>query len=62
MELGKFLISALVFLFSIFLFPTLNETASGYTGELSLVIHAFPILFIVVVAVFPVFFLLKEGK
>ena len=62
MELGKFLISTLIFVFSIFLFPTLYSEASAYTGELSLVIHAFPILFIVVIAVFPIFFLFKEAK
>jgi hypothetical protein len=62
MELGKFLIASLVFLFSIFLFPTLNETATAYSGDLSIIIHVFPLLFIVVAAVFPVFFLLKEGK
>jgi hypothetical protein len=62
MELGKFLIAILVFLFSIFLFPTLNETATAYTGDLSIIIHAFPLLFIVVSAVFPIFFLFKESK
>jgi hypothetical protein len=62
MELGKFLIATLVFVFGIFLFPTLNETAMAYTGQLSLVVHVFPLLFIIVCAVFPIFFLLKEGK
>jgi len=62
MELGKFLIATLVFVFSIFLFPTLNETAMAYSGDLSIIIHAFPLLFIVVTAVFPIFFLFKESK
>jgi hypothetical protein len=62
MDLGKFLVSALVFVFSVFLFPTLNEAASAYSGDLSLVVHAFPLLFIIVTAVFPIFFLFEEEK
>lgn len=62
MELGKFFIAAFVFVFSIFLFPTLNETATAYTGDLSLIVHVFPLLFIVVTAVFPIFLLLKDVK
>jgi hypothetical protein len=61
-ELGKFLVSLVLFVFSIFLFPTLNETASGYVGELSVVVHVFPMMFIVVSAVFPIFFLMAKEK
>jgi uncharacterized membrane protein len=62
MEMGKILVSILVFLFSVFLFPTLNDAAAAYTGDLATVVHAFPLLFILLVAVFPIFFLLKEEK
>jgi hypothetical protein len=62
MEVGKFLVSLIVFVFSIFLFPTLNETATAYTGELSLIVHVFPMMFIVVSAVFPIFFLMAKEK
>jgi len=56
------LVSILIFLFSVFLFPTLNDAAAAYTGDLATVVHAFPLLFIVLAAVFPIFFLLKEEK
>jgi hypothetical protein len=62
MKIGEFLIACLVFVFSIFIFPTFNEAVSTYTGDLSILVHAFPILFIVISAVFPIFLLIDGGK
>jgi hypothetical protein len=62
MDLGKVLVSMLIFLFSVLFFPTLYYAAESYTGELAPLVHVFPVLFIVLVAVFPVFLLLMEEK
>lgn len=63
MDVGKFLIATLVFLFSIFLFFPLNDavTTMTYTGSLKPLLQVFPFIFIVITAVFPIYFLV-EGK
>ena len=64
MDVGKLLVSTLVFLFSIFLFFPLNDavTAMTYAGSLKPLLQVFPFIFIVITAVFPVYFLVKEDK
>jgi hypothetical protein len=66
MEVGKVLISGLVFVFTMFLFTPLengiaamNQTA---IGDLVPVLQAFPLLLVAVCAVFPIFFLMKGDK
>jgi len=66
MELGKFLIATLVFLFSVFLFVPLNDGIASMNqtavGSLVPVIQVFPLIFIVISAVFPIFFLISGDK
>lgn len=61
MDLAKFLIASLIFVFSALLFSPLSNAAMAYTGDLETLIHAFPAIFVMVCAVFPVYFLI-EGK
>jgi hypothetical protein len=66
MDIGKVLISSLVFVFTMFLFTPLesgiaamNQTA---IGDLVPVLQAFPLLLVAISAVFPIFFLMKGDK
>jgi len=59
---AKIVISVLVFVFSVFAFPTLYSSAQAVNASLPLapVIQAFPLIFIMLVAVFPIYFLIEE--
>lgn len=60
MDIGKFFVSVIFFVFVVFLFPTLNEACTNATtADMAPVIQAFPYIFLVVACVFPVYFLLK---
>lgn len=63
MEVGKFLISGLVFLFAMFLMGPLEDgiVAMTYAGPLVPLLQAFPLIFVVVSAIFPIFFLISKG-
>ena len=63
MQLEKFLVSLLVFVFAAFLFPTLQtECSNAATTDLAQVINLFPTIFIVIIAIFPVYYGLSGGK
>lgn len=64
MDIGKVLISSLVFMFAMFLMTPLQDgiAAMTYTGPLAPVLQAFPLIFVAISAVFPIFFLLKGDK
>lgn len=64
MEVGKVLISSLVFVFAMFLMTPLQDgiAAMTYDGPLVPLLQAFPLIFVVVSAVFPIFFLMKGDK
>jgi len=59
---AKIVISLVVFVFSIFIFPTLYSSAQAVnaTNPLAPVVQAFPMIFIMLVAVFPIYFLIEE--
>ena len=64
MQVGKILISSLIFVFTMFLMQPLEDgiAAMTYSGPLVILLEAFPILFVAVSAVFPIFFLLQGDK
>ena len=64
MEVGNVLISSLVFVFAMFLMTPLQDgiAAMTYSGPLVPVLQAFPLIFVAISAVFPIFFLLKGEK
>jgi len=64
MDLEKFLISICVFIFSVFLFPTLTNQIgdASITSNIGTVIKVFPIIFLVVSAAFSIYYGLKDVK
>jgi len=63
MDIGKFFVSIIFFVFAVFLFSPLNEACTNATTtDMAPVIQAFPYIFVAVVAVFPIYFGLKGGK
>jgi len=65
MEMAKFLASLLIFLFACFLFPSVTEAVSSLNetavGNVSTLLQAMPIVMIVILAVFPIYYAFKEG-
>jgi len=64
MDLARFLISCLLFVFAVCLFPTLNDTIinATLTDNIAPLIQSFPIIFITVTAIFPVYFAFKKDE
>jgi glucan phosphoethanolaminetransferase (alkaline phosphatase superfamily) len=66
MNAAKFLVSMLVFVFAIFLFQPLNEAVANMNqtaiGDLAPVVQNFPLIFILFVAFFPIYFGFKEAR
>jgi len=62
MDLEKFLVSISVFLFTVFMYPTLNNQISdaSLSSNISPVIKAFPIVFLVISAAFTIYYGWKE--
>ena len=62
MELGKILVAGIVFVFGASLFPTLIGECQSYSGSLETFVHAFPIIYIITIAVFPILFLVMGER
>ena len=64
MDMTKFLVTTLLFIFTVLIFPILEEAARNTTVTDATLpfIQNFPIVFIVIMACFPAYYLLKEAK
>jgi hypothetical protein len=62
MELAKIFVALVAFVFGVFLFPTINNVCHNYVGDLQPVVQAFPLIFLIVLTVFPVLFLVGGRK
>lgn len=64
MDTTKFLVTFLLFIFTALIFPTLEEAARNttVTDATKPLIQNFPLVFIVIMACFPAYYLLKETK
>lgn len=62
MELEKVFTFLGVFVFVAFLFPTLNNACMEATGDLAPLIKAFPFVFLIVAATFPIYFAIKKSR
>jgi len=64
MEADKFLVSLITFVFSAFLFPTLNTAIinATITSEIAPVIQAFPYVFLMISIFFMIYFGVKESR
>jgi hypothetical protein len=62
MDLAKFLASLLLFVFGVALTPQLTTTleTSSLSGNLGPLIHVFPMIFILLLAIGPIYFAIKE--
>jgi len=61
MDIDKFLVSLLFFVFTVFLFPTLNDqvAAATITSDIAPIIRVFPFLFLTISIVFPIYYGIK---
>lgn len=64
MNIEKFLISGIVFVFSVFLFEPMTSAIEGIGAEETLkpILLQIPLIFCVVLIVFPVYFLMVGGR
>ena len=62
MKLGRFFVSLVTFLFTVFLFPSLNNAIANasITSDVAPLIAVFPYVFIVVSAFFTIYFGVEE--
>jgi len=62
MKSTKILISLIVFIFAIFSFPSLNEAAQNVntTSPLAPIVQNFPLIFIAITVIFPIYFIVRE--
>jgi len=63
-ELEKFLVATFVFVFAVFMFPTMQDACANINSTLTIapVIQNFPVIFLVICAIFPIYFLLRGGE
>jgi len=61
-ELEKFLVAAFVFVFAAFMFPTIQDACANVDSTLTVapIIKNFPVIFLVVCAVFLFYFLFRR--
>jgi len=61
-EVEKFLVAALVFVFAAFMFPTIQDACANVDSTLTVapIIKNFPVIFLVVCAVFLFYFLFRR--
>jgi len=64
MNLLKFLISLVLFIFSALLFEPLTTAIHNatITGNTSSLIQVFPYIFVIVAAIFPIYYAVSGGK
>jgi len=63
-ELEKFLVAMLVFVFGVFMFPTMQDACANVNSTLTIapLIKNFPLVFLAVCAIFPFYFLLRRNR
>jgi len=63
-ELEKFLVATFVFVFAVFMFPTMQDACVNVNSTLTIapVIQNFPVIFLGICAIFPIYFLLRGNK
>lgn len=62
MNIAGVLLSSVLFIFTAFLFPTLNDACAAATGDIAALIQSFPIILLVIESILPVYFALGGKK
>lgn len=61
-DVEKFLTSTFMFMIGVFIFPSVNDAINGLSADVTLkpMLSVIPYTFLAILAIFPLFYLIKE--